>query len=817
LLILSLTGFSSCYHQGDPRRAYEHAQRTFAQGRQAQAQSEADRGYRRFLSSSPEWSWKFRILEADALMRQGMSQEVLKLLSSPPAHPSAPQFSIPVLTLQGLAYARLHQFEDAEERLHEAERFCATTPNESSCGAVARARGVFALEQGHFSDAQKYFERTLAFARTQRDPFLESTALLNLSASALQQSHFDDAIDRSEAAYQLSTTLGAEDVAEVAVGNLGWAYYKLGDSDRALESFIAAERSAERLGHGLGRIYWLTNIGYIYLDRSEYGTAQQFYQKALTLARQIGAKEYIRNALLSLALAYERENKLGLANEYADQAIASARADGNRLDELYPLLVKAQVAVQLNNTAKASEIFREVAQDPVSDPSLRWEAQHSLAQLYQHTGHRGAAIDQYQAALCTFENARSSLEREESKLPFFTNGLDVYDDYIGLLVGLGQTMQALEVADFSRARTLEEGLGLLQKRSSCVPAALKPQSLAAKTRAAILYYWLGEKQSYLWVVTRREVRLFSLPSRSEIDALVHRYRRALEDGEDVLASSNPDGIRLYSTLIAPAAPLLRKERKIVVVADGSLNTLNFEALLVPAPNPHYWIEDATISNASSLRLLSRANASSDNRNQKLLLIGDPVTHNPEFAPLPNAKLEIEMIEKHFPPANLTAYTLSSATASAFLSSKPEQFSYIHFVAHGVASSQVPLDSAVILSAPPGEDSFRLSARDIIHHALHARLVTISACFGAGTRAYGGEGLVGLSWAFLRAGAHRVIGALWEVNDASTPQLMDDFYAQLENGLSPEFALRAAKLKLIQSNKVFAKPFYWAPFQLYTGS
>jgi CHAT domain-containing protein len=75
-------------------------------------------------------------------------------------------------------------------------------------------------------------------------------------------------------------------------------------------------------------------------------------------------------------------------------------------------------------------------------------------------------------------------------------------------------------------------------------------------------------------------------------------------------------------------------------------------------------------------------------------------------------------------------------------------------------------------------------------------------------------LIGLSWAFLRAGALNTIGALWEVNDASTPQLMDLFYAELEQGRAPDVALRDSKLALMRSNKIFSKPFYWAPFELY---
>jgi CHAT domain-containing protein len=156
--------------------------------------------------------------------------------------------------------------------------------------------------------------------------------------------------------------------------------------------------------------------------------------------------------------------------------------------------------------------------------------------------------------------------------------------------------------------------------------------------------------------------------------------------------------------------------------------------------------------------------------------------------------------------------------AAYSANRPDRFSYIHFVAHGTASRLSPLDSAVVLSAPPGHsDSFKLYARDIVHQPLHARLVTISACYGSGLRAYAGEGLVGLSWAFLRAGAHNVIGALWEVNDASTSLLMDRLYTELNAGNRPDAALRTAKLSLIHSQGIYRKPLYWGAFQLYAGS
>jgi CHAT domain-containing protein len=101
--------------------------------------------------------------------------------------------------------------------------------------------------------------------------------------------------------------------------------------------------------------------------------------------------------------------------------------------------------------------------------------------------------------------------------------------------------------------------------------------------------------------------------------------------------------------------------------------------------------------------------------------------------------------------------------------------------------------------------------------LHADLVTLSACRSAGARTYSGEGLVGLSWAFLRAGAGSVVAGLWDVTDMSTATLMGDFYAEMVKNVAPAEALRRAKLRLLHSKGAYRKPFYWGPFQLYAGA
>jgi CHAT domain-containing protein len=317
--------------------------------------------------------------------------------------------------------------------------------------------------------------------------------------------------------------------------------------------------------------------------------------------------------------------------------------------------------------------------------------------------------------------------------------------------------------------------------------------------------------------------LFTLPPGKEIDDTVQRYRESLKV-QDVLASADKDGLSLYQTLIGPASELLKKDAKVFVIPDGSLNSLNFETLPVSEPKTselntsqpklHYWIEDVTIADASSLRILAAPRADKQKRDRTLLIVGDSVAPNEEYRELPLSAAQMRRVESHFPKQDQKILTREEATPSAYLASNPQKFSYIHFVAHGTASQLSPLDSAIVLSKDSAQDnSFKLYARVIKDQKLRADLVTISACYSAGERSYSREGLVGLSWAFLAAGAHNVVAALWDVSDASTVQLMDKFYDELNRGASPDAALRTAKLSLLRGRE-FHNPFYWAPFQLY---
>ncbi len=818
--------WASCTTQDDPAKKYNYVQQLLLHGEVTRVHQESAANALYYSQrGSMEWAAAFKVLDATALNLIGMNSEALADLNfSLSATLESSPLAVRKHTQEALAYTQLHKFPEADTAIKKAIQDCPRS-NAALMGDILKASGLLSAEKGNYASARNLFGQTLALARSNRDRNLEGWALLDLSYVSLLQNRFDEAIDWANSAYQVAIELNDRMMLETAQGNLGWANYEIGDSEGASGLLQQAAINAHDLGAKSYELAWLTTIGYIQLNEGELRKADKYYQQALSLARGIDSKEDIFNAVLLLAFVTVQTGQLDQAKNYSDEAISMARADGNRTDELYALLAQGQVAARTHNVPQAEKTFEEIAAEPKVDLSLRWEAQHEIASLYEEQRRTADADKSYRAALTTFETARDQLQHEDSKLPFLNNSAQLYDDYVRFLLQQKKTDEALRVADFSRAQTLEEGLGLLGAHSSFHPVALNAPQIAGRLHSTILFYWLGAKQSYLWAINERGTNCFTLPAETEINNLVEHYRKALVGPRDPLETGDPSGIQLYDILIAPAQKIISGNSsrnsappRVIIVPDGSLNNLNFETLISTQPKPHYWIEDVTLSDASSIRMLSSAQyAQTHGKSAKLLLIGDPVAPNTEYFELPKAAEEMRDIEQHFPPSEEQIFTRAKATPAAYLDSNTAQFSYIHFVAHGTASRLSPLDSAVVLSKSTAEEnSFKLYARDIISRPLHADLVTISTCYGAGARAYTGEGLVGLSWAFLRAGAHNVIGALWEVSDSSTPQLMDALYGGLEKGEAPEDALRAAKLSLLHSDGVYRKAFYWAPFQLYAG-
>jgi CHAT domain-containing protein/Tfp pilus assembly protein PilF len=750
------------------------------------------------------------------LIQQGVSEQALKLLQAePPIALADSDYAVRRRIAQAAASSFLQRYSEADNYLLQAEQAGKKAAPEL-LGEVALRRGTLEWLQGNLDRARIQYRTALEFAQSYHQPFLETASLGSLGLTEMKLQHYDEAIDYDLQALQLSESLGAKASRARILGNLGWSYFEIGDVERAEACFREAEKAAADLGAIRDQIMWLTNIGLVDFQNGNLKSAEGDHQRALGLARSLGNKPLITQSLNNLAFVALARKEVDRAEDYGGQARALAIESRDDVGASYAELVAGRCAFDRGLLSAAEPIFKKLESDGGLETSLRIEARTYLAKAYAQQHHPALSEQQYRRGVEELRNARSMLRREESKLSFQTTERTFLDDYINFLIDRDRKKEALEVADRSRANSLREALGVKERHPTSASGDTAVRKANKGVNSVILSYWLGPSRSFLWSISPSGIfQFYILPPQKEIASYVRSYREALLGPWDVLETKNPVGQKLFEMLVAPAQSSVTHIKRVVIIPDGVLYGLNFETLLVSTPHIHYWINDVIVTIASSIALLANTPHRRRAVARRLLLIGDPLLPRNEYPPLPQAASEINDIRDTFAPGSVTVDAKSAATASEYLQGTPGEYSFIHFVAHGTANRTSPLDSAIVLS-PTGE-SFKLYARDIIKVPLHADLVTISSCYGAGSRAYEGEGLVGLSWAFLRAGAHRVIGALWEANDASTPLLMHELYSALRKGYDPASSLRMAKLSLIRSGGIYRKPYYWAAFQIYAGS
>lgn len=818
LLAMSMAlGSIGCRHASSPDASLLQIREEVRRGQLDVALREVDAAYAKYRTNG-EWGARLLVQKAHILVLRGSYSEALQLLNdSLPASLQSSDTEVQRKMLVGLAHSYLQEFELSDQALSEAESMAAAI-HSSFFGDVAQVRGILEMNRRNYAKATEAYRTAATFAREHNLPRAELNALASLGNVAMWQEHYDEAVDRFKAALEKSRSVGAASIEAKTLGNLGWSYLVVGDFENAETFLTEAESKSAQAGLMNDRTYWLNSLAGVYAQQHRYAEAEATGQKALSLARETDDKRTLTECLNTLSEMELATGNVDIAEKHNREALEIERAGLDQFGTASSTIIAGRIAASKEQFREAGKTFQEVIRNKKVETPLRWESEARLAQVYAEDNLPTDAEAEFRRAINSIETARAGVHRDEFRLSFLSAAIEFYDDYVDFLIRRKRAADALGVAELSRARTLEEGLATEGDSAGPTFRAFQPQELAKRLKATLLFYWIGHNQSYLWVIVPAKTEQFRLAKAENIEPLVKAYQKAVLGMRDAEDPGGVDGKTLYGMLVEPAKKLIQPGSRVIILPSESLYGLNFETLIVPDPKPHFWIEDVTLTTASSLTLLEHSTTRPVTRGKSLLLVGDTLRANADFPELTQAPAEMQKIEHYFPESQREVLEGKQATPSAYLSSNPERFAYLHFVTHGTASHTRPLESAVILSKEG--DSYKLYARDIVQHHLNADLVTISACNGSGTRAYSGEGLVGLSWAFLRAGAHNVIGALWEVSDASTPQLMDALYSELSQGKDPAKALRDAKLSLLHSNdprSVFKKPFYWAPFQLYAGS
>ncbi len=791
LILLAFSGSAAA--PSTVEKAYRSARAIADRGDLSLALAAADEALKPRGTADDEWTAALRVMRGELLIKRGTIDDGLAIVTPElPQKLQTTEAAVRRLLALGFASRDKKYFTEA---LHLAE---AHQPKLRFDAHVA-LMNVEPIE-----GAQREARIATKLARENGNELGLAVVNNALSFRYSRAQRYAEGIAVGEVAIRGFHKLGVQGRLSAACGNLGWAYLELGDYDRAAELFTCAIDAA-RNSHNQGEeVVWINHLGNLQFVRRHFADAEREYTRALTAARKL-PREDVSPILTNLArVAVE-------SKRFADAARLNAEALQLKLqrkdkDEVQrSLILDARIAMAGDDPAKAEKTLLSViaaSQQKVT----RWEAQARLAQLYARLSRKADADGTFREAMDTVGDARADLKSTELKLSFLNVAADVFGSYVDYLVALGRIDEALAVTEEVRTQTLEEGVGVKPSNKR-----VEPRAVAGAHDATILSYWLGINRSYVWCVTAGRVTMQTLPAASVIEAAIDKYRKKINRPDGTLQMIAPDGEALYRMLVAPVLASARRGMRVIVIADGDLHAINFETLVVGTPR-HFWIEDVILSNAASLQLLARGAPRS--AESSMLLIGNPPRTDPAYPPLLHAQEEIDNIAKRF--SQTTKLTGTQATPAAYRSASPEKFAFVHFVAHGVATRVRPLDSAVILGRDASRE-YRLFARDIVEEPLTARLVTISSCHGAGTRIYAGEGLVGLAWAFLRAGAGNVIAALWEVDDSATPALMDRMYTGIRAGRDPATALRDAKLTLVHGQTSYKRPRYWAPFILYSGS
>ena len=775
----------------------------------------AEAGYKA-STKYPDLNWKFRVLTADVRNRKGRYAEALQLLDPEPPSNILSEILWRRRITQGLSLCQLGKYRQAEESFIQAANL------QAESGALNYARGRCAMARRELGTAERFL-RLVTAQSSNPDPFLKAYALATIGRLAEWDFRYEDAIDLNKECLVVLRTLRAPPLEELVLGNLGSLYIRLGDFNKARPYSEAAEKIASDLKDA-NRPKFLCDIGRAQSIQGQSGMAEQSYSKALAMALELGDKDTASLCLLNLTAIKLKQHQLDIAEKYHLQ-IASLGLKEIRLSDWQ--LNDADIAAAHGNYGKAilglrealQQVETENAHQPRFDFKQMWRIQSRLASDYALQGDTVEAEKWFQRSIHTVDEAAKSMKREELRTSVRDN-MPVYDAYVAFLIAQKRFAEALKVAQLGRARTLllneEETTSKTPVADNANAWLLNIQRYLARDKSVLLSYFETADECYLWTVTASQLRLSPLSIKQpDLDNLIDSYQQEIQ--QHLPLADSPAAKKLHQVLVQPASDLIPAGSHVIVVADSKSYSINFETLVSSQGKDHYWIEDVELENAGSIDLLI---ASHPKRipAKGLLLIGAPAQADPHFGELPHAKEEMASVEKHFPSGKITSFSGRDATPDSYLKASPGMYKFIHLATHGTPDAIDPLQSAIILSS--GKDgNFKLLARDIVDGKarLNADLVTISACEGVGTQIQSLEGLLGLEWAFMRAGAHQVVAALWDQDDAVTPALMDDFYDQLTKGKSATDALHHAKLSILKAGGFHAAPYYWASLQLYTRS
>lgn len=758
---------------------------------------------------------------AEALNKLREALALLEQLNS-----SGSSYNIPIAHVL-ITIANVHsetgEYFSALSSLSKAYDVSRTAGDQNTRANILSGQASVLLEQEDYAEAQTFFDASLAVYRSQGNTRQEARVLLNLAVLEQRQGHDGDALKLFERTLESAKAAKLVDVQIAAGVGLGGLLSAKREFPSALKWINESLELTRRVNAKPREAELLWRAAQTHFAMRDYGESAALAEKALMLARSLRLPKLIYLASTTLGETYAADDKVELAIATLERAI-------DQIEELREQVVGRQESRQLffeNKVGPYRTMVKLLTQRGDNFEALLYAERAKARVLMEAVRNnkrdlRSVPTEDEKAEAEVLMNKYLAIKKQiksqpsgeppselQNELNAVTNDLVVFQDRFAaahpdLLLRVGP------------ARRL---------------TAANLNSLVHTDDLVYLEYVVTGDKVGLFILKRNgvspdhELTYVNLP----VDA--HELRRKVSDFHSALAERQPDyaslGRELYRLLIEPAAIELQNINTICIIPDEFLWTLPFQALTNRRGN--YLIQDYSLFYAPSFTVLKEMALRRPQQNGKesLIAFGNPVVDRngklkQNFNPLPETELEVAAIAATTRTQMKQVLVGRKADEKTFKTLAPK-YATIHLATHGVLDTREPLNSYVLLTKTDDEteNDGLLHAREIIDLDLDADLAVLSACETGNGRVSPGEGVIGMSWAFLVAGARSVVVSQWRVNSGSTARLMEYFYQAMArqsnlNGRHESQAIREASLRLLKDHR-YRHPFYWAGFVLVSGN
>jgi CHAT domain-containing protein/Tfp pilus assembly protein PilF len=715
-----------------------------------------------------------------------------------------------------------------------------------SAGNIYRALGAYQRALESFQQAL-----TIRSSSGDRAGVMETTH--NIGLVHFSQGDYQLAIDAYKHGLRLNHDLHDQAFAAEALRNIGAAAWRLGQHERAganvRGSLAIARREHARIIEG----DLVHDLGQMALAEERLAEASRLFDEALDIRRGVGDQAGITETLTALAAARLAQHRYEAALDLGERARANALAH-DQPELLWPAQTVVGVAYRRLHRLEDARRALGAAIGSIEQLSTRVSGSENLRQRFFEDKlspyHELIELSIEERA---FGQALELAERSKARvLTQLLRGNRVDDstiltveerrgrsrlrDAVSVLNTRIESEQGKPTPDQSRVNALESSRRAAREELAAFEATVaaghpelaavrgevSPLTLAdagamlTDRTTAVIEYVLADRQLFAFLVTSDGTRV-SVDGHaidvgaSELAKRAERFR--VQIGSRDLAFAD-DARALYALLLAPFRNRLVRRTHLIVVPDGALWSVPFQALIGPEG---YLIETAAVSYAPSLAVLREIRRLPRPAGIRTLLAMGKAQFGPArsaLGPLPDAEIQVRLIRDIYGPDRSVSYVGDEATESQFKIAAP-RYSVLHLATHGVLDEASPLYSYLALSSDhtPADDDGRLEAWEIMRLKLTADLVVLAACDTGRGRIARGEGVIGTMWALFAAGARSMAVSQFSVESKSTTALLVAFHRHLaaERG-SKAGQLRAAAIELLRTPR-YAHPYYWAGFIL----